>query len=308
MRRSIVSNLDKEGNLRLSQVRLRSPNLKKVVSMGLFKLNPKELSFHKPGVPRTPKKPDLVSHLAPSNLKSGASPQSLIGAMADEIQKEINFEPESADQIFASVNENIGIRLKNPTKTEVATSEKNIKVTATQVFDISDPISQPVHTKQVDIVVKEDSSKIIAKRDFAEEKSFEISLSPSPDLSIKERNSQKGKLSLKQGYNIKMNRIKDGGSYNDIIDDEFSSIHKKIDGIMDRMAIDKVLVEDDVHIAEDIERASLQKLTNRGIKSDIGDISEPREVDIRERVGSFGRRSSPEKINELRKQDHEFAK
>jgi hypothetical protein len=106
-----------------------------------------------------------------------------------------------------------------------------------------------------------------------------------------------------------MNRIKDGGSYNDVIDDEFSSIHKKIDGIMDKMAIDKVQVEDDVTIPGDIERASLEKLNNRGIKSDIGGgLSISPDVAQRGRVESLDRHSSPEKINEFRKQDHEFAK
>lgn len=102
----------------------------------------------------------------------------------------------------------------------------------------------------------------VEKRDFADEESMNISPSPSPD--------NKQKLSLRHGYDLKMNKIKDGGSYNDVIDNEFSSIHKKIDGIMDKMEIDKVQVEDDVQIPADIERASLDKLNNRGIRSDIG--------------------------------------
>lgn len=54
----------------------------------------------------------VTSHLAPNILKDGASPQSIIGALADEIKKEDKFATESADQIFASVDESMGPRLK----------------------------------------------------------------------------------------------------------------------------------------------------------------------------------------------------
>lgn len=70
---------------------------------------------------------------------------------------------------------------------------------------------------------------------------------------------------------------------------------------MDKMDIDKVQVEDDVHIPEDIERASLEKLNNRGILSDIGGVkSVSQEIRKHQRVESFGRHSSPEKMNEFR--------
>jgi uncharacterized protein with von Willebrand factor type A (vWA) domain len=107
-----------------------------------------------------------------------------------------------------------------------------------------------------------------------------------------------------------MRKIKDGGSFQDIIEDEFSSIHKKIDGIMNKMDIDKIQIKDDVQIPEDIERASLERLNSRGIKSDIGrgGISPSPEI-IEEEVEDLAERhSSPEKINELRRMDHEYAK
>lgn len=97
------------------------------------------MSFKRNNLPQTPNaKTQLTGLLAPNNLRDGGSPHSLIGTMAEEIQKELNSKPETADQIFASVNEDIGLRLKN-SRTNVKNSqdptpEKDVQVTATEEF------------------------------------------------------------------------------------------------------------------------------------------------------------------------------
>ena len=253
MVRSVVSNKDRQGNIRISQV----------VSPGK---SGKSSRLQSP----PPNKIQTVA--APSKLREGTSPQSIIGALAEEIQNDnADFLPQTADEIFASVNEdNRGLLKNSRTREEDALNGGN-NIETIDFAHISDqalPSQNPTG------------------------------------------NSDQNKLSLKEGYDQKMRKIKDGGSFQDIIEDEFSSIHKKIDGIMNKMDIDKIQIKDDVQIPEDIERASLERLNSRGIKSDIGrgGISPSPEI-IEEEVEDLAERhSSPEKINELRRMDHEYAK
>ena len=78
-----------------------------------------------------------------------------------------------------------------------------------------------------------------------------MEISPSPGRGSKESRDTQGsaKLSLRKGYDRHMAKVRKGEeSLKDIIEDEFEQIHQKIDGIMHKMDIDSVLVEDDVNM------------------------------------------------------------